>query len=211
MQISHHSFGQGIHFIAPHFPDLPILVCFVFLIFSVLRFFWCPSALFSKDFKISAERKILVFFGGSSFFCKKGRIGGSGFLMLQSFGIELKCNAYYCRGIWGHALWPAILRVAVTWRPQFCDCGLRVCYSGCSSRRPCYSATAPSKCHSPNRSLCAIRLRFGCWLAAATNIPVCFMDAEEAVFQSRFLGRGCDEALFSEKKGSSVKRGEVIQ
>ena len=29
--------------------------------------------------------------------------------------------------------------------------------------------------------------------------------------QSRFLGRGCDEALFSEKKGLSVKRGEAIQ
>ena len=29
--------------------------------------------------------------------------------------------------------------------------------------------------------------------------------------QSRFLGRGCDEALFSEKKGFSVKRGEAIQ
>ena len=29
--------------------------------------------------------------------------------------------------------------------------------------------------------------------------------------QSRFLGRGCDEALFSERKGFSVKRGEAIQ
>ena len=29
--------------------------------------------------------------------------------------------------------------------------------------------------------------------------------------RSRFLGRGCDEALFSEKKGFSVKRGEAIQ
>ena len=28
--------------------------------------------------------------------------------------------------------------------------------------------------------------------------------------QSRFLGRGCDEALFSEKNGFSVKRGEAI-
>ena len=28
---------------------------------------------------------------------------------------------------------------------------------------------------------------------------------------SRFLGRGCDEALFSEKKGFSVKRGEAVQ
>ena len=32
-----------------------------------------------------------------------------------------------------------------------------------------------------------------------------------AKYQSRFLGRGCDEALFSEKKGFSVKRGEAIQ
>ena len=30
-------------------------------------------------------------------------------------------------------------------------------------------------------------------------------------YQSRFLGRGCDEALFSDKKGFSVKRGEAIQ
>ena len=29
--------------------------------------------------------------------------------------------------------------------------------------------------------------------------------------QSRFLGRGCEEALFSEKMGFSVKRGEAIQ
>ena len=28
------------------------------------------------------------------------------------------------------------------------------------------------------------------------------------VYQSRFLGRGSDEALFTEKKGFSVKRGE---
>ena len=32
-----------------------------------------------------------------------------------------------------------------------------------------------------------------------------------AANQSRFLGRGCDEALFSEKKRFSVKRGEAIQ
>ena len=29
-------------------------------------------------------------------------------------------------------------------------------------------------------------------------------------FRSRFLGRGCDKALFSEKKGFSVKRGEAF-
>ena len=29
--------------------------------------------------------------------------------------------------------------------------------------------------------------------------------------QTRFWGRGCDEALFSEKKGFSVKRGQAIQ
>ena len=28
-----------------------------------------------------------------------------------------------------------------------------------------------------------------------------------ALYRSRFLGRGCDEALFSEKTGFSVKRG----
>ena len=35
--------------------------------------------------------------------------------------------------------------------------------------------------------------------------------SESFIVQSRFLGRGCDEALFSEKKGFSVKRGEAIQ
>ena len=35
--------------------------------------------------------------------------------------------------------------------------------------------------------------------------------AKSENFRSRFLGRGCDEALFSEKKGFSVKRGEAIQ
>ena len=30
------------------------------------------------------------------------------------------------------------------------------------------------------------------------------------VLQSRFLGGGCDETLFSEKKGFSVKRGKAI-
>ena len=37
------------------------------------------------------------------------------------------------------------------------------------------------------------------------------LDTESAVFQSQFLGRGCDEAIFSEKKGFSVKRGQAIQ
>ena len=32
-----------------------------------------------------------------------------------------------------------------------------------------------------------------------------------SVTQSRFWGRGCDEALFSEEKGDSVKRGEAIR
>ena len=31
------------------------------------------------------------------------------------------------------------------------------------------------------------------------------------LYQSLFLGRGCDEALFSEKMGFSVKRAEAIQ
>ena len=42
---------------------------------------------------------------------------------------------------------------------------------------------------------------------SCTEAPVRFSDG----CQSRFLGRGCDEALFSEKKGFSVKRGEAIQ
>ena len=32
--------------------------------------------------------------------------------------------------------------------------------------------------------------------------------AKEVSNRSRFWGRGCDEALFSEKKGFSLKRGE---
>ena len=32
-----------------------------------------------------------------------------------------------------------------------------------------------------------------------------------SLHQSRFLGRGCDEAVFTEKKGFRVKRGEAIQ
>ena len=32
-----------------------------------------------------------------------------------------------------------------------------------------------------------------------------------APYQSRFLGRGCDEALSAKQKGFSVKRGEAIQ
>ena len=45
-------------------------------------------------------------------------------------------------------------------------------------------------------------------------IPALFSFSElisPRLTQSRFLGRGCDEALFSEKKGFSVKRGEAIQ
>ena len=36
-------------------------------------------------------------------------------------------------------------------------------------------------------------------------------DILAAKSQSRFLGTGCDEALFNEKKGFSLKRGEAIQ
>ena len=35
--------------------------------------------------------------------------------------------------------------------------------------------------------------------------------SDECFGQSRFWGRGCDEAIFSEKKGFSVKRGQAIQ
>ena len=44
---------------------------------------------------------------------------------------------------------------------------------------------------------------------AAINPPI--NDTGTPMLRSRFLGRGCDEACFSEKKGSSVKRGESIQ
>ena len=56
----------------------------VFLAFFVLRFsflFLCVFSLFSKDFKGSAERKILAFFGGSSLFlAKKQGLEGQGYL-----------------------------------------------------------------------------------------------------------------------------------
>ena len=40
---------------------------------------------------------------------------------------------------------------------------------------------------------------------------VCVCSRLRAFCQSPFLGRGYDEALFTEKKGFSVKRGEAIQ
>ena len=52
--------------------------------------------------------------------------------------------------------------------------------------------------------------------AAMRNSPERVRDTiwtlpEKSGNRSRFWGRGCDEALFSEKKGFSVKRGEAIQ
>ena len=64
--------------------DLPILVFFffVFLAFLILwfsLFFFCVRfALLSKDFKDSAERTILAFFGGSSLFYKQKKQGLEG-------------------------------------------------------------------------------------------------------------------------------------
>ena len=62
---------------------------------SLFFFFVCVFAPFSKDFKGSAERKILAFFSGSSLFLpqkKKNRIGRSG----SFFGFSGK-------GIYGNA------------------------------------------------------------------------------------------------------------
>ena len=65
------------------------LLFFVFLAFSVLRFSLLSCAFFallSKDFKGSAERKILAFFQGIlAFFPKKGWIGGSGIKASQPY------------------------------------------------------------------------------------------------------------------------------
>ena len=55
-------------------PDPPILVFFVFFAFfrfAVFLAFFGVFPFFSKDFKGSAERKILAFFGGSSLFLPK--------------------------------------------------------------------------------------------------------------------------------------------
>ena len=64
-----------------HNPDPPILAFFVFLAFFVLRFsllFCVYFPFFSKDFKGSAEKDILAFFGlFPCFFAKKARIGVS--------------------------------------------------------------------------------------------------------------------------------------
>ena len=58
----------------PRFFRFPRFFCFaVFLVFL------CVFALFSKDFKASAGRKILAFFGGSSLFLpKKQGLEGQG-------------------------------------------------------------------------------------------------------------------------------------
>ena len=57
----------------------------------------------------------------------------------------------------------------------------------------------------PSRALLGALLRAPRFLRALPRA------VSGALFQCRFLGRGCDEALFSEKKGFSVKRGEAIQ
>ena len=65
-------------------PDLPILAFFRFLRFLHLGVFlaFCAFLLsFSKDFKGSAEGKILAFFRGSSLFCQKRKdLEGQGML-----------------------------------------------------------------------------------------------------------------------------------
>ena len=58
-------------------PDPPTLAFFDFLAF--FRFsllFWCVFPSLSKDFRGSAKRKTLVFFGISLAFFQKARVGG---------------------------------------------------------------------------------------------------------------------------------------
>ena len=73
---------------------------------------------------------------------------------------------------------------------------------------------------SPELSEGAKKLtEFGVWNRALRNfiwpisncISASVFSQDRAMCLSRFLGRGCDEALFSEKKGFSMKRGEAIQ
>ena len=50
-----------------------------------------------------------------------------------------------------------------------------------------------------------------CVHQAKCSIFICVRPVQKVGYQKRCLGRGCDEALFSEKKGFSLKRGEAIQ
>ena len=64
-------------------PDPPILAFFrfpCFLFFRCSFLFFVHFSSFSKDFRGSAKRKPLLFFGGSFFF-KTARVGGSGNLL----------------------------------------------------------------------------------------------------------------------------------
>ena len=46
------------------------------------------------------------------------------------------------------------------------------------------------------------------WLGRSISVSYVLVANRMLSFvRNRFLGRGCDEALFSEKKGFSVKRG----
>ena len=84
-------------------------------------------------------------------------------------------------------------------------------------------------CKGTGKSLCKLCRSYPLAIYPRVS-PLCKEDAEKhaggsnkpdqnntrgtallVLHQSRFLGRGCDEALFSKKKGFSVKRREAIQ
>ena len=66
--------GDACSEFARNFPDLPILVFFVFLAFFVLRFsllFYAVWLSFPRISRVLQRGKSSLFFGGSSFFCQK--------------------------------------------------------------------------------------------------------------------------------------------
>ena len=66
-------------------PDPPILAFFDFLAFfcfPIFLAFLCVFPSFSKDFRGSAKRKTLAFFGKTLGFSKKARVGGSGIWLI---------------------------------------------------------------------------------------------------------------------------------
>ena len=112
--------GQGMIFLnigmreplACRSPDPPFSSLFSFsslFCFAVFLAFLCVFALFSKDFKGSAGRKILAFFGASSLFCQKAGIGGSGSACAKNASV----SGFACRPFPEHLLrlflvWPVV-------------------------------------------------------------------------------------------------------
>ena len=59
--------------------------------------------------------------------------------------------------------------------------------------------------------LFAVQVYAAIFLGKQVFLEISAVISSRKMHRSRFWGRGRDEALFSEKKGFSVKRGEAIQ